>query len=487
MSEQKETSPQPKVFVSYSWTNQAHVDRILAWCERLVADGIDVEIDRWSLNEGHDKFAFMEKMVTDPSITHVLIFSDSRYAQKADEREKGVGTESQIISAEIYGRATQDKFIPIVCEFDAKGEPCVPVFLKTRIYLNFSTPEHANDNWETLIRRLYKKPLLTKPRLGKPPAYLEAGSAPASITASKFLALKKAVHDGRSNLRIWIADYTEAVVLQLEEFRLPTTNAELEVLAERLNASLDGMLPLRNEIVEVFGLLLNALPAAEASDAVGEFLERLLPSRFQAPDARSFSEWWLDNFGFLLYELFLYAVAVHVRQRQFDGLTLLLSRRFVLPEGARRSSRVQGFDVFRHFSRLLSSLNEKSQQSRLSMEADLIHKRATLSAYPMMMLMQADLLCCLRSIINRSVMPLWPPLTIVYAEYLGTLDLFLRAQEKRTFQKIAPVLGVATKTELIEKLTVWSEKQPSQLSWLFRHGDISLESLAGLEGLDTVG
>lgn len=477
----------PKVFISYSWTNQAHVERILAWCERLVADGVDVEIDRWSLNEGHDKFAFMEKMVTDPSITHVLIFSDARYAQKADERAKGVGTESQIISAEIYGRTTQERFIPIVCEFDANGDACVPVFLKTRIYLDFSTPDRANDNWEPLIRRLYKKPLLTKPRLGKAPSYLESGSAPASITANKFVALKKAVHDGRPNLRVWIADYVEAVVQQLEEHRLPAASGELEALAQRLYASLEALLPLRNELVEFFSLLLNALPATEGSDVIGDVLERLLAFKYRPASVESHSEWSYDNFGFLLYELFLYAVATHVRHKQFDGLTLLLGRRFVLPETARGNTRVQGFDVFRHFSRLLSNLNEKSAQRRLSMEADLVHKRTTMPAYPMMMLMQSDLLCCLRSILHRSEMSFWPPLTAVYAEYMGTLDLFLRAQERRTFQKIALVLGVATKAELIEKLTAWSENSSQQVSWLFQYGDISLEGLSGLEKLDTVG
>lgn len=74
MSHEETAEKKPKVFVSYSWTSQEHVDRILAWCEQLVANAIDVEIDRWSLNEGHDKFAYMEKMVSDSSITHVLIF-----------------------------------------------------------------------------------------------------------------------------------------------------------------------------------------------------------------------------------------------------------------------------------------------------------------------------------------------------------------------------------------------------------------------------
>jgi hypothetical protein len=37
----------------------------------------------------------MEKMVTDPEISKVLIVSDKMYAEKADGRAGGVGTETQ--------------------------------------------------------------------------------------------------------------------------------------------------------------------------------------------------------------------------------------------------------------------------------------------------------------------------------------------------------------------------------------------------------
>ena len=93
----------PKVFISYSWSTPEHRDRVRRWAERLMSDGIDVVIDVYDLKEGQDKFHFMERMITDESITHVLVFSDERYAVRANGREAGVGTESQIISSEIYG------------------------------------------------------------------------------------------------------------------------------------------------------------------------------------------------------------------------------------------------------------------------------------------------------------------------------------------------------------------------------------------------
>ena len=101
----------PKVFISYSWSSPGHQDQIRQWAEQLVNDGVDVILDIWDLKEGDDKFAFMEKMVTDDSVTHVLVFSDSEYAAKADARRAGVGTESQIISREVYSKAQQSKVV----------------------------------------------------------------------------------------------------------------------------------------------------------------------------------------------------------------------------------------------------------------------------------------------------------------------------------------------------------------------------------------
>ena len=61
---------------------------------RLNSDGaIEVIIDEYDFKEGGEKYAFMERMVNDPSVIHVLVFSDKLYAEKADGRKGGVGTE----------------------------------------------------------------------------------------------------------------------------------------------------------------------------------------------------------------------------------------------------------------------------------------------------------------------------------------------------------------------------------------------------------
>lgn len=148
----------PKVFISYSWSDQNHQELVKHWADRLVADSVEVNLDIYGLKKGHDKFAFMERMVTDPLVTHVLVICDKKYAEKADTLKAGVGTETQIISSEVYGKVKQSKFIPIVCEFDSDDNPFLPAYLKTRMWINFSSPEAENENWEQLVHLLYVKP-----------------------------------------------------------------------------------------------------------------------------------------------------------------------------------------------------------------------------------------------------------------------------------------------------------------------------------------
>ena len=116
----------PKVFISYSWSNPVHEQWVLDLATELRESSVDVILDKWDLKEGHDAIAFMEKMVTDPEIKKVVIVTDEVYASKADGRAGGVGTETQIISKEIYENQEQDKFVSIVTKKDAQGNPYLP-------------------------------------------------------------------------------------------------------------------------------------------------------------------------------------------------------------------------------------------------------------------------------------------------------------------------------------------------------------------------
>lgn len=163
----------PQVFISYSWTSEEYKQQIKEIAERLMHDGILVKLDIWDLKDGHDKYAYMEQCVTDKDIDRVLIFSDRKYAERADKRQGGVGDETTIISPEIYGNEKQEKFIPIVMEWDENGNPYLPAYLKSRMYRNLSGDDFEAE-YETLVRTIYDEPLERKPELGSRPDWLDA-------------------------------------------------------------------------------------------------------------------------------------------------------------------------------------------------------------------------------------------------------------------------------------------------------------------------
>jgi hypothetical protein len=63
------TATSPKLFISYSWSSCTHEDWVLSLAGELRESGVDVILDKWDMKEGHDAHAFMEKMLTDPTIT----------------------------------------------------------------------------------------------------------------------------------------------------------------------------------------------------------------------------------------------------------------------------------------------------------------------------------------------------------------------------------------------------------------------------------
>ena len=161
----------PQVFISYSWTSNEYQEKVVQLATKLRRDGIDVKLDVWDLREGQDKYVFMEQCVNNAEIDKVLILSDQRYAEKADERKGGVGDETTIISAEVYGNVEQTKFIPVIMERDSSGAPFLPAYLKSRLYRDLSG-QNYDEEYRELIRTIYDEPSHQKPQIGKKPAWL---------------------------------------------------------------------------------------------------------------------------------------------------------------------------------------------------------------------------------------------------------------------------------------------------------------------------
>ena len=61
----------PKVFISYAWNSEDYQSKVISLASRLKDNGVEVILDKWNLREGNDMYAFMERSVTDDSVTNV--------------------------------------------------------------------------------------------------------------------------------------------------------------------------------------------------------------------------------------------------------------------------------------------------------------------------------------------------------------------------------------------------------------------------------
>lgn len=171
-------SNSPKVFISYSWAGEEYKTQVLHLAESLVSNHVDVIFDQWDLRPGHDMYAFMERSIAEAD--KVLILCDKTYADKANNREGGVGTETTIITPEVYRKSDQVKFIPVIME----GFDIIPTYLNGRMGIDLREG-HRQEGFQELLRTVYDKPLVEKPELGQEPEWRDERHA--SIINSSML------------------------------------------------------------------------------------------------------------------------------------------------------------------------------------------------------------------------------------------------------------------------------------------------------------
>jgi len=446
----------PRAFISYSWSSQGHEQWVLDLATRLRESGVDVILDKWDLREGADKYAFMEKMVTDSSIRKVVVVCDRIYAAKADGREGGVGTETQIISKEVYNQVNptdqEQRFVAVITEKDERGEAYIPTFLKSRIYIDMSDASSYDEGFEKLLRWIYDKPLYQKPPLGKPPAFLAEAEKPSLGTASRHRMVLDALRQGKNTAAGLLKEYFETFAINLEMLRLqPQEGKEFD---DQVLESIETFLPYRNEAVEVYLGMARHLPTAEGYSVLHNFLERLLRYCFHPQRPGVHAEWGEDNLKFFVHELFLYAIAALLKHERFEGVRELTEQEYFLPPDL--SEIRSGMFPFIHFFNPLRSLSHRTKRlnlRRLSLHADILTNRVTLAEIKLDDLLQADFLLFLRGdlrpVPEKWTRNRWHPVSLIYADrHYGPLEIFARAQSRRYFDHLKIALGIENKNTL---------------------------------------
>ncbi len=164
ITNKKPNAPQ-RVFISYSGTNDRHKKWVAELGTFLRSNRIDARLDQWQLRNGMDLPQWMANELE--LAERVVIISDSRYRDRADKRNGGVGWETMLIQGDMAQQQSDSrKYVVIVRENDFNDG--VPAFLKTKFSIHWSSNQKEDQLRDDLLKELYDVELA--PPIGAPPS-----------------------------------------------------------------------------------------------------------------------------------------------------------------------------------------------------------------------------------------------------------------------------------------------------------------------------
>lgn len=449
----------------------------------LRESGVDVILDKWDLKEGHDAVAFMEKMVTDPDIKKVAIICDEKYAAKADGRAGGVGTETQIISREVYENQAQEKFVAVVCGKDESGKAYLPTYYKSRIYIDLSEADRYADNFERLLRWIFDKPLYVKPELGNKPSFLSEGEHVSLGTTAIFKRCVDAIKNHKTHATGTFDEYCTAFAENLERFRISKSEGEFD---DAVINNIEECLPFRNEVIQLFIAVAQYAPEEQFIQRMHRFFESMIPYMNRPQGISRWNEWDFDNYKFIVHELFLYALAILLKYDRIEQANYLLQQQYYLPGNSEYGREVMvSFTVFREYMVSLDHRNQRLDLRRLSLRADLLSNRCTGNGIDFRYLLQADFVAFMRAEVEaQGTHNRWWPETLVYLGHFNSpFEIFARSVSKSYFNKSKLLLSIEIPKDLEPLLKSYQDGSRKLPRWQFNGFNPAL--LFGYEHLAT--
>lgn len=441
-----------KVFISYCWSSPEHEAWVLDLAERLMSDGIEVKYDKWDLKEGQDKFAFMESMVTDETINKVLVICNKEYKEKADKRTGGVGTETQIITAELYNKIEQTKFIPIIAEQGEKFDSYMPIYIKSRIGIDLSEREKYEDGYEQLLRAIVERPKLRKPKLGNLPSYIFDDENNNYKTKSIIKSFQNVLYKNPSQALSFIDDFFYEFISILKTFQLEKEDY-VEPYDEVIYNRIHEMLRLRNDYLDFLCSWLKQKDLFDI-DKIISFFESIHSFIFYQGEG-SYVDAQTDHYRFFLKEVFLYTIMFLLDKHYYENANILINNKYFVKDRCSINKEPHSFKQM-FYCRELKSFSQRNQRLGtrfISPTTEVLMQRTTYNGIDFKnQIIETDLLLYYISHLqNCNYYEYWFPTTYIYVDdfyQYSKIEILSRLISKRHFEKTKVLFGVNTVDEL---------------------------------------
>lgn len=449
----------PVVFLSYARTNSEHVENIVDFASKLRSHGIDARMDEWDLKVGNDLYYFMENNIKRES-DKVLLILNKEFVEKANDRKSGVGTETQLLSKEVYTDVEQERIIPIVWECDEKGDPYLPTFLETRFYIDLSSDEKFGENYEKLLRILYNKPKNPKEELGEMPDWLNDTNKYYPKTNELVKRFTYSIEHKPNKINQIIEDFYDEYYEYLKTFPLEFNSNDTKTIVEEIYKNLEEYQQLKNDFEEFTDILTKKGKYCDVDyDLLVEFLTKVHSLTFNSMNKENINTYDIYKFEFILRELFLYLIAYGLKNKNYRMIAHLLHSPYYLTDEFNQEKGTQHYveldirgqrDLGDYMAHYYKNIEGKVYASSIG---QLLITRLPKSLYSEY-LIDADLLCCYVSFLNPAEYKneFWFPYTYIYKGRHPSFEMFRRLTSKRYFEDVKNIFDVETIDEFKTKV-----------------------------------
>jgi len=162
-----------RIYVSYSYDSNEHIERVREFAARLKADGIDLHIDAdVDVDPPEGWPTFSQNQIQDAD--YVILICTETYRRRFDGREepgrgKGVSFEGKLIRQEIFDSQSTRKFIPVILEFEDQAHIPSLVRDRSRYVVSQDAELAAELDYQALLRKLGAAPAMSVSQVSSPP------------------------------------------------------------------------------------------------------------------------------------------------------------------------------------------------------------------------------------------------------------------------------------------------------------------------------
>lgn len=467
MNTENVESERPRLFVSYSWTDQSHIDWVIQLATDLRNLGVEAIIDRWHLREGQDAHSFMESMVRSGDVTKAILVCDRKYVERANRREGGVGAESQIVTSTIFADVGQTKFVAIVKDSNDDGSPTLPNFLTSRIFIDFRIDELYADRLQQLVRWAFDKPLYREPEVGPRPAFLDEQ---VNFEPVRLTPLAGVGHNS-SNTHSLVR-FLEEVTRKKSDFNVEMNEGEPN--DETIYKNMLSLTPIISQIVnELSQVLIDREMTDIEIDVALDYLSSIFNNYEKGP-----TSWSSDATKFFGQFILTTAVGRIVRYRRFDTARTLLASKVLKMNHGGMTAETKSLGRLNSYIESLEARNSRLKANRASIHSDLIREVCDLCKIDFAEYMQADLILYFS---EASRGGRWWPDSLLYAtDSHGAFPWFAKAIEPRLRHDLMSLIGVQDKASLERLIASIDSGSIQVIRWRNAFSTVDTKALANL-------